>query len=101
MSELLPCPFCPEKEAKDARPMVLSGKKKHFDDIHFTVQCTNCGCEPDFCVETEEEAINHWNTREILPDTDAAITGFNIAKKRIIEMINMLHCKKQEEIKKS
>lgn len=97
MEDLLPCPFCPENEAKKAKPMILFKKRKGFDNLNFTVQCTNCGCEPDFCVESEDEAVSHWNSRVLLPDTDASIVGFNTAKKRIIELIKILNIKKVKE----
>jgi hypothetical protein len=94
---LMPCPFCSEKEGKENGPMFLRFKKKGFDREHVTVQCTNCGCEPDNCVETEEEAMDFWNTRRLLADTDQAIVGFNCAKERIIDMIKILHVKKLEK----
>jgi hypothetical protein len=61
--QLLPCPFCGMDERNP--PFIHSNKKKHFDEKHFTVQCTNCGCEPDYCVTTEAECIKVWNNRKI------------------------------------
>jgi len=85
---LLPCPFC--GPYADAKPMLLSNKKKHFDKIHHTVQCTNCGCEPDYCVETEWDAVTTWNKRDSLDKNQDFMNGYNHAKEDIKTMIGML-----------
>lgn len=66
--ELLPCPFCGKNEI--APPHLRSEKKKHFDNLHFTVFCLNCGCCPDYCVSTEKEAIEVWNTRHTFKEEE-------------------------------
>ena len=84
---LLPCPFCPEHEANEAGVRIANHKKKHFDKIHFTVECTNCGCEPDFCCETEKEAIFKWNERRNLSFKEKDIAYVNSIKERLIAVL--------------
>ena len=52
MSELKNCPFCGSKPIKRNNIVV------------FWMECTKCNASTD-CFNTEEEAINVWNTRPI------------------------------------
>ena len=85
---LSPCPFCGNDA--EAKPAVSYIKVSYSPDVHFTVQCTNCGCEPDHCLKTPEEAISFWNKRSIMPKSDEALTGFEIAKSKIIALIKLM-----------
>jgi hypothetical protein len=58
--ELLPCPFCGIDKRNP--PMILSNKKEKDMPIHTTIQCTNCGTEPNHYVANEDDAIKIWNT---------------------------------------
>jgi len=84
--ELLPCPFCGVNE--EAPPYMNSHKKKNFYERHYTIACTNCGCEPDYCVETERDAIAVWNKRITLDITNQFLSGFNTAKEEIKNLID-------------
>jgi len=60
MSELKPCPFCPDGEArvrdyKDVEFLI------HNADC-FMVQCDNCGCGTSY-ESTREKAVAAWNRR--------------------------------------
>jgi len=80
--ELLPCPFCGLD--KKNPPIVLNNKKQKHMPIHTTVQCTNCGCEPNHYMDNEDDSIKIWNTRhspwisvkDRLPENDIAVLGF-------------------------
>ena len=88
----LDCPFCADKEN---RPMLCFHRFANFSDVHFTVSCTGCGCEPDFCVENPEQAISLWNTRANVGKNTSSVSGFELAKKEILKLINELipdHC---------
>lgn len=90
--ELLPCPFCGKNE--EAPPYVSRQNKKHFG-IQYTVSCSCCGCEPDGCLDTVEEAIAFWNTRKLHDTNLDFINGFNAAKDVFKKLINELSIKKK------
>ncbi len=85
--ELLDCPFCGEN--KEAPPTMCQKKKKHFNNYHYTVYCLNCGCEPDWCVESEEEAITYWNSRVSTTQYGSYLQGFNECKKKMFELLKI------------
>ncbi len=60
---LLPCPFCTDKESKRNPPHFNTYKPDKYFDAHITVSCSCCGCEPNAIVPDKEMAAKFWNKR--------------------------------------
>lgn len=85
---ILPCPFCGEVEWK---PEVYAKTNQRGKETGFySVRCNECGCDPGGHVYTEAEAIKFWNTRATFSGTQEAHTGFEIARKTMIKILETL-----------
>ncbi len=85
---LIACPFCgPSHEI----PLYMHRvKEKHMKEFIYFVECSNCGCGPNFYVETEEEAIILWNTRAELTKSENFTLGFESARNQILKIVEQL-----------
>lgn len=62
VGELLPCPFCGEKEKLSFKPVhTLWTYHLVFEKI-YRVECGNCGCEGTVCAGADI-ARKSWNSR--------------------------------------
>lgn len=66
MSELLPCPFCPEGENPEYKLISTSGAF----DVHL-IYCPECGISKQ--AHIKEVAVERWNTRHYPPEVEKAV----------------------------
>lgn len=78
---ILPCPFCGEFEEEKQNHLVFITTGQGWISIH----CDACGCNPDFCLKTKEEAIAKWNSRVGFSPLNEFRSGIEHYKRYLID----------------
>lgn len=86
---ILPCPFCGEKV--EDKPEIYARTNQRGNETGFySVRCNECGCDPGGHVYNAIAAVKYWNTRAKFSGTQEAHTGFEIARKTMIKILESL-----------
>jgi len=81
---ILPCPFCGDYDVEKQNVLAKVTDKHGWKRI----ECSGCGCSPNFAVYTYEEAIRLWNSRVVFSDSDEFQRGIEYYKRYLMDLIN-------------
>jgi hypothetical protein len=84
LAKCLPCPFCGEFNIDKQNYLHITDDKQGW----LAVGCSGCGCQPSFCVRTEEEAIKHWNSRVTFSEEIEFQAGIEYYKRYLIDLMS-------------
>lgn len=84
LKEVLPCPFCGEFDIEKQNFLAMVTDKYGWKSI----RCDGCGCDPSFCVRTEEEAIKRWNSRVNFSEEMEFQAGIEYYKRYLIDLMS-------------
>ena len=54
----------------------------------YSIGCSGCGCEPGFCVRSQEEAIKKWNSRVVFSEELEFQAGIEWHKRYLIDLLS-------------
>lgn len=83
LKECLPCPFCGEFNEEKQNYLHRTIDKQGW----YSIGCSGCGCEPGFCVRSEEEAIKKWNSRVTFSEEMEFQAGIEYFKRYLIDFL--------------
>ena len=83
LAKCLPCPFCGEFSEEKQNYLHLTVGRHGYHAIG----CSGCGCEPNFCVSTEEEAIRLWNSRVVFSHEHEFQAGIEWYKRYLLDLL--------------
>ncbi len=84
LKQALPCPFCGEFDEEKQNYLHRTIDKQGW----YSIGCSGCGCEPGFCVRSEEEAIKRWNSRVTFSEEMEFQAGIEYFKRYLIDLIS-------------
>lgn len=84
LAKCLPCPFCGEFDEEKANYLYRTIDKQGW----YSIGCSGCGCEPGFCVRSEEEAIRLWNSRVTFSEEHEFQAGIEYHKRYLIDLLS-------------
>lgn len=80
---ILPCPFCGNFSKKKQNHLAKLTDKSGFVSIH----CDGCGCNPNFCVTSFEEAIKKWNSRVDYSEDSQFLAGAEYFRRFVMDYL--------------
>lgn len=86
LEKILPCPFCGEFNIDKQNYLAWVEEGESLTGWK-SINCDGCGCNPNFCVRTREEAIRLWNSRVTFSEENEFQAGIEYCKRWLIDLM--------------